>query len=85
MFDFGTSAGQAVDPSRTNIGTSSGQAVVPINKHIQTLKNQKNNNKPRNFKKLDFDGLENRNKKKTTVPYQDNLKTKKQKNYNEPL
>ncbi|MBW8201180.1 hypothetical protein [Flagellimonas abyssi] len=85
MFDFGTSAGQAVDPSRTNIGTSSGQAVVPINKHIQTLKNQKNNNKPRNFKKLDFDGLENRNKQKTTVPYQDNLKTKKQKNYNEPL
>ncbi|AEM71532.1 hypothetical protein Murru_2494 [Allomuricauda ruestringensis DSM 13258] len=85
MFDFGTSAGQAVDPSRTDIGTSSGQAVVPINKHIQTLKNQKNNNKPRNFKKLDFDGLENRNKQKTTVPYQDNLKTKKQKNYNEPL
>jgi len=85
MFDFGTSAGQAVDPSRTVIGTSSGQAVVPINKHIQTLKNQKNNKKPRNFKKLDFDGLENRNKQKTTVPYQDNLKTKKQKNYNEPL
>ena len=57
MFDFGTSAGQAVDPSRTDIGTSSGQAVVPINKHIQTLKNQKNNNKPRNFKKLDFDAF----------------------------
>ena len=85
MFDFGTSGGQVVDPSRTNIGTSNGQAVVPINKHIQTLENQKNNNKPQNFKNLEFDGLENGSKQKTSVPYRDNLKTKKHKNYNEPL
>ena len=85
MFDFGTSAGQVVDPSRAHIGTSSGQALVPINKPIQTLKNQKNNIKPQNFKKLDVDASGNRNKQKTTVPYQDNLKTKKHKNYNEPL
>jgi len=85
MFDFGTSGGQVVDPSLTNIRTSNGQAVVPINKHIQTLENQKNNNKPQNFKNLKFDGLENKSKQKASVPYQDNLKTKKHKNYNEPL
>jgi hypothetical protein len=85
MFDFGTSGGQVVDPSRTNIGTSNGQAVVPINKHIQTLENQKNNNKLQNFKNFEFDGLENGSKQKASVPFRDNLKTKKHKNYNEPL
>jgi len=85
MFDFGTSGGQVVDPSLTNIGTSNGQAVVPINKHIQTLENQKNNNKPHNFENFDFDGLENGDKQKASVPYRDNLKTKTHKNYNEPL
>ena len=38
MFNFGTSDGQALYPSRTNIGTSNGQAVVSINKPIQTIK-----------------------------------------------
>ncbi|AEM71624.1 hypothetical protein Murru_2588 [Allomuricauda ruestringensis DSM 13258] len=85
MFDFGTTPGQAVDPSRTNIGTSNGQAVVPINKHIQTIENQKNNNKQANFKNLEFDGLENGSKQKGSVPYRDNLKTKKHKDYNQPL
>lgn len=85
MFDFGTSAGQVVDPSRTNNGTSNGQAVVPINKHIQTMENQKNNNKPTDFKNLDFDALENANKRKASVPFRDNLKTSKQKDYNLPL
>ena len=85
MFDFGTSGGQVVYPSRTNIGTSNGQAVVPINKHIQTIENQKNNNKQADFKILEFDGLENGTKQKASVPYQDNLKTKKHKDYNQPL
>ena len=85
MFDFGTTPGQVVDQSHTKIGTSNGQAVVPINKHIQTLENQKNNNKRADFKNLDFDGLENMGKQKASVPYRDNLKTKKHKNYNEPL
>jgi len=85
MFDFGTSGGQVVYPSRTNIGTSNGQAVVPINKHIQTIENQKNNNKQADFNILEFDGLENGTKQKASVPYQDNLKTKKHKDYNQPL
>ncbi len=42
MFNFGTSDGQALYPSPTNIGTGSGQAVVSINKHIQTVKNNTN-------------------------------------------
>lgn len=85
MFDFGTSGGQVLDPNHANIGTSNGQAVVPLNKQIQTIENQKNNDKRQNFKNLDFDGLENRSKQKASVPYRDNLKTKKHKNYNEPL
>ena len=85
MFNFGTSPGQVVDPSRTHIETSNGQAVVPINKHIQTLENQKNNNKPHDFKNFEFDGLENGDKQKASVPFRDNLKTRTHKNYNEPL
>ncbi len=45
MFNFGTSDGQVLYPSPTNIGTSNGQAVVPINKHIQTGINNTNGNK----------------------------------------
>ncbi|MDF0707655.1 hypothetical protein [Flagellimonas okinawensis] len=85
MFDFGTTLGQVVDQSHTNIETSNGQAVVPINKHIQTIENQKNNNKQADFKNLDFEDLENEDKQMASVPFQDNLKTKKHKNYNEPL
>ncbi|MDF0716074.1 hypothetical protein PY092_07955 [Muricauda sp. 334s03] len=85
MFDFGTTPGQVVDPSHSKIGTSYGQALVPINKHIQTLEKEKNNNKQADFKILDSDGLENGDKQMASVPYRDNLKTKKHKNYNEPL
>lgn len=85
MFDFGTSGGQALYPSRPKVETSTGQAVVPINKHIQTIENHKNKNKPKNFKNLDFKNSKNGNKRNTTVPYQDNLKTSTHKNYNEPL
>jgi len=63
MFNFGTSDGQALYPTRTNIGTSNGQAVVSINKHIQTVKNNKNENKldqPKNENEvIDFFEKEN--------------------------
>ncbi|GAA3573344.1 hypothetical protein GCM10022395_23300 [Snuella lapsa] len=85
MFDFGTSSGQAVYPSRTNIGTSSGQALVPIVKHIQTRENNKNNIKPQNFENLDLNVLETEDKQMAAVPFEDNLKTSSDKNYSEPL
>lgn len=85
MFDFGTSSGQVVNQSRTNTGTSSGQALVPINKHIQTIENSKNNNKRQNFKNSNFQGSKNKSKQNAGTSYQDNLKTSKNKNYNEPL
>jgi hypothetical protein len=74
-----------VYPTRTNIGTSSGQAVVPINKHIQTIANNKNIDKQRIFKNSSSLDLENGGKQITAVPYLDNLKTSKDKDYNEPL
>ncbi|MEX0315726.1 MAG: hypothetical protein AB3N18_16230 [Allomuricauda sp.] len=85
MFDFGTSSGQVLYPSRAKIGTSSGQALVPIIKHIQTIENSKNNNKPQNFKNSGFQDFENKEKQSPTVPYRDNLKTTKEKDYSEPL
>ncbi|MDC6390501.1 hypothetical protein PP182_17560 [Maribacter sp. PR1] len=85
MFVFGTSNGQAVDLSCTKIGTSDGQAVVPINKHIQTLENHKNKNKRRIFENSNFQNKENEIKLKGTVPYRDNLRTSRKKNYDEPL
>ena len=85
MFDFGTSNGQALYLSRTNIETSTGQAVIHTNKHIQTIENNKNLNKRENLKNLSFKKIETENKLDTAVPYQDNLKTSTDKNYNEPL
>ncbi len=93
MFNFGTSTGQALYQSHTNIETSSGQALVPINKHIQTIENTKNKNKQQGFKKSNNQNQENGNKHDQTaftersrgIPYQDNLKTTTNKNYNEPL
>lgn len=85
MFDFGTSTEQVVNRSRTNIGTSSGQALVPINKHIQTIENTKNNNKRQNFKNSKSKFLKNANKPSPLVQNRDNLKTTKNKNYDEPL
>ena len=85
MFNFGTSNGQVLYPSNANIETSNGQALVSINKHIQTIKNNKNENKQQNLKKSNSNKIENDSKQKATVPYQDNLKTTKDKDYNEPL
>ncbi len=85
MFDFGTSTEQVLYPSHINIGTSNGQAVVPIIKHIQTIENTKNKNKQQIFENSNFSKNETETKQKTTVPYQDNLKTTKDKDYNQPL
>lgn len=65
-------------------GTSSGQELVPIYKHIQTIKNKKSN-KQENLKNSDFNNSENDSKQNSSVLNMDNLKTTKNKNYNEPL
>lgn len=85
MFDFGTSTGQVLYPCRTNIETSTGQALVRINKHIQTIENNKNLNKRKKNIKLKSNDFETEEKQIATVPYQDNLKTSSDKNYDEPL
>ena len=79
MFDFGTSPGQELYPDCAKNGTADGQAVVPKIKHIQTRENQL---KRENEK---FLNPTSDCKPLTTVPYRDNLKTTKEKNYNEPL
>jgi len=84
LLKFGTSTGQVVGHNSTQIETSSGQALVPIYKHIETNKN-KNSNKQENFKNSKVEDFENIEKQSSTAPYQDNLKTTKNKNYNEPL
>ncbi|WP_349351558.1 hypothetical protein [Flagellimonas sp. MMG031] len=85
MFDFGTSTGQVLDQYRTKIGTSNGQALVPINKLIQTTKNNTNGKKQKKMKKKVFEIEENIAEHPPTVPNLDNLRTSKDKDYNEPL
>ncbi len=85
MLKFETTSGQVEDNYRPNSETSTGQAVVPIYKHIQTLENSKNINKQKNLKNSNFENSENENKQSPTVSNTDNLKTTKNKNYNEPL
>ena len=84
MLKFGTSYGQAQVHNSSKNETSNGQALVPIYKHIQTIKN-KNSNKQEDFKNSDFNDSENDSKQNSSVPNTDNLKTTKNKNYNEPL
>ncbi|WP_299159168.1 hypothetical protein [uncultured Tenacibaculum sp.] len=85
MFNFCTSGGLAMDSSQTKNCTSDGQALVSINKHIQTVTNQKNNNKQQNFKNSNANHSKKQNKQQTVNQYQDNLKTTTDKDYNEPL
>ena len=85
MFNFCTSGGQAMDSSQIKNCTSDGQALVSINKHIQTVTNQKNNNKLKNFKILNSNNSKNQNRQQVVDQYQDNLKTTTDKDYNEPL
>ena len=85
MFDFGTSSGQVLDQNCGQNGTSSGQAVVPKYKHTQTITNNKNLNKPQIFENSEIEPVKIERKQKATVSYTDNLKTSKDKDYNEPL
>ena len=85
MLKFGTSSGQALVHYHPKIETTTGQALVPIYKHIQTIENNKTIKKEKINKKESFENLENSNKQNPSVPYQDNLKATKNKNYNEPL
>ncbi len=82
MFNFGTSTEQVLYPSRTKIETSTGQALVPKNKHIQTIENPKNLNKRQISENLNSENNENH---LASIPYQDNLKTSSDKNYDDPL
>ncbi len=80
-----TTSGQALVHYRPKIETSTGQALVPLYKHNKTIENNKTIKKEKINKKESFENLENGNKQPRTVPNQDNLKTTKTKNYNEPL
>ena len=85
MFEFGTSSGQVLYPSCGQIETSSGQALVRKRKHKQTIKNNKNDNKQENFNFENSKKENKEHKQNGSVPYQDNLKTSSDKNYDEPL
>nr|WP_313789995.1 hypothetical protein [uncultured Allomuricauda sp.] len=82
MFDFGTTPGQGLYPDPTHNGTANGQAVVPKIKHIQTRENHKNQDKRENENFLEANA---HRKPLSTGPYRDNLRTTKEKDYNEPL
>jgi hypothetical protein len=85
MFDFETSTRQVLNQNNTQIETSDGQALVSISKHIQTMENDKNLNKQLFLKNLNSNNSKTVEKRKSTVPYRDNLKTSCDKNYDEPL
>ncbi|MCR8667482.1 hypothetical protein NO995_07310 [Aestuariibaculum sp. M13] len=82
MFHFGTRSEQELYCIGTKSGTRSGQEVVRKIKHIQTGINKKNNNKQEN---LNFENFSEKNKHNGSVSYEDNLKTKTNKKYDEPL
>lgn len=82
MFNFGTTDEQPLDSSYTNIETSYEQVLVSKDKHIKTRRNNTNISKQKNYNKKSSEKI---GKRKTSVPFQDNLKTSKNKNYNEPL
>ena len=77
MFNFWTSGGQALYQSRPN----NGQALVSIYKDNKQIKDFKEEE----FKKSKFNHSKKNSKHNPTVPYADNLKTTKNKNYGEPL
>jgi len=82
MFYFGTSNEPVLDSSYTNIETSYEQVLVSKDKHIKTGRNNTNISKQKNYNKK---SSEKNEKRKTSVPFQDNLKTSTDKDYNEPL
>lgn len=79
-----TSSEQVIYQHSPKIGTSSGQALVPKYKHNKTVINNINSEEE-NFKNSDFNDSENNGKHNSSAPNTDNLKTTKNKNYNEPL
>lgn len=85
LFDFGTSSGQVPYPSHTKIGTSSGQALVPIIKQQQTKENNTNCLKPEDSKKSNYKAFQKTDKQHSAVPNRDNLRTTKDKDYDQPL
>lgn len=85
MFDFGTSDVPVLYPSRTKNGTSLGQAVVPNNKPLQTPKNTKNNFKGKENDKSSLSTTKTLDKQEGAVPNSDNLRTGRDKDYNQPL
>jgi hypothetical protein len=80
-----TSSGQALYHNNLKIESSTGQVSVPRYKHNKTVIKGTNNNKQESFKNSDLEDFENGVKQNASVPYTDNLKTIKDKNYNEPL
>lgn len=86
MFEFGTSSGQVVYTSRTKNETTHGQAMVPKRKQIQSFeKTGENRRKGPNFKNPKLEYFESEDKPSASIPYKDNLRTCKDKDYNEPL
>ena len=82
MFNFGTTSEQPLDTSYTNIETSYEQVLVSKDKHIKTGRNNTNMSKQKNYNKKSSKKID---KRKTSVPFKDNLKTSMDKDYNEPL
>jgi len=82
MFSFETSDEPVLDSSYTNIETSYEQVLVSKDKHIKTGRNNTNISKQKNYNKKSSEKL---GKRKTSVPFKDNLKTTTDKNYSEPL
>lgn len=84
MFDFGTTDKPLLYPSRNDFGTTGEQVLVSKTKHKQTIKNNTNINKQKNLV-FENSNLENGENQLASVPYQDNLKTVSDKNYDDPL
>ena len=82
MCNFGTSDVQVPYPSPTKTGTSNGQALVPNYKPLQTPKN--NFKQKKNIKKQ-LSAVKTMDEQEGTVPNRDNLRTSRDKDYNQPL
>jgi hypothetical protein len=85
MTIFWTGAGPALVNSCPTFGTGGGPAVVPYIKHIQTIENIKTDRKQKNSKISFSKNLQKKEPENPRVPNPDNLRTREQKNYNEPL
>lgn len=81
-----TACEQVVNGYHPKSGTACEQLVGRKDKLYQTKKNKKNSNKPENFKnQKKRNAAEKKNKLGQAIPYTDNLHTRNDKNYDEPL